>query len=76
LKLNNIEFQKGGKIMAHFYFGSAQFTVLHGQDGQKWLVAKELCDYLERGRDTLIRHVGWPANGMAFFSYVPRKDII
>jgi prophage antirepressor-like protein len=32
--------------MAHFYFGLAQFTVLTGQDGQKWLVARELCEYL------------------------------
>jgi hypothetical protein len=44
--------------MRHTYFGAAQFTVLTGADGQPWLVAKELYDYLKRGRDTLIRQVG------------------
>ena len=45
-------------MLSHFFFGSAQFTVLTGQDGEKWLVARELCDYLEQGRDTLIWQVG------------------
>ena len=40
------------------------------------VVGKELCDYFEGGRDTLIRQLGQPANGVAFFSYGPREDII
>ena len=62
--------------MEFFNFKGTKFTRLTGQDGKPWWVAKELCDYLERGRDTLIRQEGQPANGVAFFSYVPREDII
>ena len=39
-------------------FRGTKFTRLTGQDGKPWWVAKELCDYLERGRDTLIRQEG------------------
>ena len=62
--------------MEFFNFRSTQFTILTVPDGKPWLVAREICDYLERGRDTLIRQVGKPANWVAFFSYVPREDII
>jgi prophage antirepressor-like protein/phage antirepressor YoqD-like protein len=37
---------RGGNMLSNFFFGSTQFTVLEGQDGQKWLVARELCGYL------------------------------
>ena len=33
--------------MDHFYFGKYEFTVLHGKDGSRWLVGRELCDYLK-----------------------------
>lgn len=32
--------------MDHFFFGKHKFTVLHGKDGSRWLVGRELCDYL------------------------------
>ena len=33
--------------MDHFFFGKHKFTVLHGKDGSRWLVGRELCDFLE-----------------------------
>jgi prophage antirepressor-like protein len=44
--------------MEFFNFRSTRFTMLTAASGEPWWVAKELCDYLERGRDTLIRQVG------------------
>lgn len=34
-------------MLDHFFFGAIQFTVLTGKDGKKWLVARELCEYLK-----------------------------
>ncbi len=53
--------------MEFFNFRSTRFTMLTAASGEPWWVAKELCDYLEQGRDTLIRQVGQPANGRHFF---------
>jgi len=44
--------------MEFFNFRGTKFTRLTGQNGKPWWVVKELCDYLERGRDTLIRQEG------------------
>jgi prophage antirepressor-like protein len=44
--------------MEFFNFRGTKFTTLTTGDGTPWWVAKELCDYLERGRDTLIRQEG------------------
>ena len=44
--------------MGFFNFRGIKFTTLTDPDGKPWWVAKEPCDYLERGRDTLIRQVG------------------
>jgi prophage antirepressor-like protein len=38
--------------MDHFYFGKHKFTVLHGKDGSRWLVGRELCDYLRLSHTT------------------------
>ena len=32
--------------MDHFYFEETRFTILLGKDGSKWLVGRELCDFL------------------------------
>jgi prophage antirepressor-like protein len=44
--------------MSIFYFEDVEFTLIVDDKGKPWLIAKELCDYLERSRDTLIRQVG------------------
>lgn len=44
--------------MDDFFFGKHKFSILFGKDGSRWLVSKELCDYLERGRYTLMLQVG------------------
>jgi prophage antirepressor-like protein len=36
-------------------FNEINFTFITDGNGEPWLVAKEICDYLERGRDTLLR---------------------
>jgi prophage antirepressor-like protein len=33
--------------MDHFYFGKYQFTILYGKDGSRWLIGRELCDFLK-----------------------------
>jgi prophage antirepressor-like protein len=54
-------------MLEFFDFRGTKFTRLTGQDGKPWWVAKELCDYLERGRDTLIRQVGRLTRKWQFF---------
>ena len=39
-------------------FEKTHFTVITDDKGEPWFIAKEICDYLERGRDTLLRQVG------------------
>jgi prophage antirepressor-like protein len=61
--------------MEFYDFRGTQFAKLTSKDGKPWWVAKELCDYLERGRDT--DTAGRVASKrVAFFSYVPCEDII
>ena len=44
--------------MEFFNFRGTEFTILTTESGDPWWVAKGLCDYFERGRDTLIRQLG------------------
>jgi prophage antirepressor-like protein len=44
--------------MDYISFMDHNFTLLQDPDGEPWLVGKELCDYLERCRDTLLRQEG------------------
>jgi prophage antirepressor-like protein len=44
--------------MESYDFRSSQFTILTTKDGEPWWIAKEICDYLERCRNTLILQVG------------------
>ncbi len=44
--------------MEFFNFRGTRFTIFTTESGEPQWVAEELCDYLERGRDTLIRQVG------------------
>jgi prophage antirepressor-like protein len=44
--------------MPFITFEETNFTVIIDENGEPWWIAKEICDYLERGRDTLIRQVG------------------
>ena len=40
--------------MESFNFRGTKFTRIIDGNGKPWFVGKELCDYLERGRDTLM----------------------
>ena len=54
-------------MLEFFDFRGARFTRLTTANGEPWWMAKELCDYLERGRDTLIRQVGRLTGKWHFF---------
>ena len=53
--------------MPIIYFDNYEFTLITDKDGKPWWVAKELCDYLEQGRDTLLRQVGLLTGKWQFF---------
>jgi hypothetical protein len=53
--------------MEFLNFNGFNFTLLKDRQGCPWWVAKELSDYLERRRDTLIRQVGSQKAGWHFF---------
>ena len=44
--------------MSFINFEGTNFTLITDENEDPWMIAKELCDYLERCRDTLIRQVG------------------
>ena len=44
--------------MPFITFEGFNFTVIVDGNGEPWWIAKELFNYLEQGRDTLIRSVG------------------
>ena len=55
-------------------FRGTQFTLLQRTDRDPWWVAKELCDYLERCRDTLLRQVGSHIEKWRLFSVMAQND--
>ena len=48
-------------------FEGTNFTLITDGNGEPWMVARELCDYLERGRETLPRQVGSLTEKWHFF---------
>ena len=59
--------------MDFFDFKGTKFTILIGADGKPCWVAKELGDYLDRGRDALLRQAG-SITGKWYFSYDGQSD--
>jgi len=55
------------KIMPFITFEGFNFTVIVDGNGEPWWIAKELFNYLEQGRDTLIRSVGGLSGKWHFF---------
>jgi len=63
--------------MQFIHFQDVKFTIIIDGNGEPWWIAREIFDYLERGRDTLIRHVGKPNRKMAIiFCDGQRDDMI
>jgi prophage antirepressor-like protein len=44
--------------MSFITFEDINFAVIIDENGEPWWIAKEICDYLERCRDTLLLQVG------------------
>ena len=61
--------------MEFYDFRGTRFTRLTDKDGMPWWVAKELCDYLERCPDTLIRKVGSHIEKWQLFSVMAKVTI-
>ena len=60
-------------VLEFFNFQGQDFTLLKDRKNSPWWVAKELFDYLERCRDTLLRQVG-SITGKWYFSYDGQSD--
>jgi hypothetical protein len=58
-----------------FNFKVTLFTLLKNNEGLPWWVAKELCDYLERCRATLIRQVRSHIEKWRLFSVMAKMMI-